>query len=169
MESAKLPSTPPKIGLFTGSFDPVTLGHLDIIERASQLFDLLYIGIFDNPAKQPLFGLDERLQLLSSSIRSNNVKLLVHDQDLTVNIAKKWGVTALVRSVRGEQDLAYEANMIYFNRQMTGVETVLLVAQPALAMISSSRIRELASYGADVSAYVPTNVNRKLREKFGKS
>ncbi|MDR2975978.1 MAG: pantetheine-phosphate adenylyltransferase [Streptococcaceae bacterium] len=159
-----------KIGLFTGSFDPVTNGHLDIIARASKLFDKLYVGIFDNPNKNYLFSLSERTQLLQEDLdKFGNVELLVHQPELTVRIAAEKHVTALVRAVRTASDFDYEANMIYFNREMTGVETVLLVAQPELAMISSSRVRELSGFKQDVSRFVPANVNKSLEEKFGRN
>jgi pantetheine-phosphate adenylyltransferase len=159
-----------KIGLFTGSFDPVTNGHLDIIARASKLFDKLYVGIFDNPNKNYLFSIAERTQLLQENLdKFDNVELLVHQPELMVRIAAEKHVTALVRAVRTASDFDYEANMIYFNREMTGVETVLLVAQPELAMISSSRVRELAGFKQDVSRFVPANVNKSLEEKFGRN
>lgn len=162
-----------KIGLLTGSFDPLTLGHLDIIQRASRLFDKLYVGIFKNEAKQPLFSATERLQMLQEALSAltatdpslKNVTVITHDQDLTVNVAKKLGVTALVRSVRNAQDLAYEDNMAYFNRAMTGVETVLLLAQPDLAPINSTRMRELTRFNQDVSQWVPENVARAIQQK----
>lgn len=159
-----------KIGFFTGSFDPVTNGHLDIIARASRLFDKLYVGIFNNPEKNYLFSLDERSALLQENLlKFENVELLVHGRDLTVNIAREKGVTALVRALRTSADFDYEANMIYFNREMTGVETILLTAQPDLSMISSSRIKELAGFGQDVSKFVPANVNESLEKKFGRN
>lgn len=153
-----------KIGLFTGTFDPPTLGHLDIIERASLLFDELYVGVFKNDQKNPLFTTAERQKMLEA-ISPAGVKIIVHERDLTVNIAKELGVTALVRSVRNAADLVYEENMIYFNREMTGVETILLMAKPELAMISSSRMRELHSFGQEVSQWLPEAVNAALRGK----
>jgi pantetheine-phosphate adenylyltransferase len=94
-----------------------------------------------------------------------NVEVIPHPTGLTVAIAKAHGVTALVRSVRGAQDFDYEANMIYFNHEMTGIETILLAAKPELGMISSSRVKELAGFGVDVSYYVPGNVAAALKLK----
>ena len=166
MASQKSLSTA-KIGLFTGSFDPVTYGHLDVIIRASQLFDKLYVAVFENHEKQALFSLDERLSMLQENLQKfSNVELIKHQRDLTVNIARELKVTALIRSIRNSQDFDYESNMIYFNHEMTGVETILLVARPELGMISSSRVKELSSYGQDVSKYVPENVAQKLQERF---
>ncbi|HEY0222111.1 pantetheine-phosphate adenylyltransferase [Lactovum miscens] len=177
MESQKLQSTQTqtnfnvnkKIGLFTGSFDPMTMGHLDIIARASKLFDKLYVGVFDNPSKNYSFSVNERSALIKENLQEfKNVEIITHSSDLTVNVAKKFKVTALVRSVRSISDFDYEANMIYFNHEMTGVETILLVAKPELGMISSSRVKELVAYGVDISKYVPKNVAHKLKEKYVK-
>ncbi|MDR0299996.1 MAG: pantetheine-phosphate adenylyltransferase [Streptococcaceae bacterium] len=165
MESQKLQSTA-KIGLFIGSFDPVTRGHLDIILRASKLFDKLYVGIFDNPDKSYSFTINERSALLKENLLElQNVEVITHEKNLTVNIARELGTTALVRSVRSAHDFDYEANMIYFNREMTGIETILLVAKPELGMISSSRVKELAKFDIDISQYVPENVAQKLKLK----
>ncbi|MDR1606733.1 MAG: pantetheine-phosphate adenylyltransferase [Streptococcaceae bacterium] len=155
------------IGLYTGTFDPMTKGHLDIIQRASQLFETLYVGIFQNDHKQPLLTSQERKALLETLLATfDNVEVIVHEADLTVNVAKKLGVTALVRSVRNAQDLAYESEMVYFNRQMTGIETVLLLATPDLQYINSTRIKELAQFGVDVSRWVPDLVKAALEKKF---
>ncbi|OFI49101.1 pantetheine-phosphate adenylyltransferase [Floricoccus tropicus] len=154
-----------KIGLFTGTFDPLTNGHLDIIERASKLFDILYVGIFKNDSKNPLFTTEERKAMIEKEVASfKNVKVIVHEKDLTVNIAKKLGVTSLVRSVRNAQDLAYESEMVFFNRQMTGVETILLVARPELEYINSTRVKEIFKLGGDVSPYLPTEILREMEK-----
>lgn len=157
-----------KIGLFTGTFDPLTNGHLDIIERASQHFDQLYVGIFKNDQKNPLFSTDKRLKMIEEAVgtlpQASNIKVIQHDRDLTVNIAKKLGVTALVRSLRNAQDLEYEKNMFYFNMEMTGIETVFFLAKPALEPINSTRMRELHAFGQDVSQWLPENVAHELRK-----
>lgn len=169
MASQKSPSTSEKrakIGLFTGTFDPLTNGHLDIIARASQLFDKLYVGIFKNDSKNPMFTTDERRQMLEKIlVKFDNVEIIVHERDLTVNIAEKLAVTALVRSIRNAADLDYEKNMIVFNREMTGIETVLLVAKPELEQISSSRIKELFSYGQTIEKWVPAEIVQAMKEK----
>lgn len=154
-----------KIGLFTGTFDPMTNGHVDIIGRASQLFDKLYVGIFKNDAKNPMLPTVQRKKILEKTLKNlGNVEIIVHERDLTVNIAKKLGVTALVRSVRNAQDLEYEKNMIYFNREMTGIETILLMAKPEFEPISSTRMRELLSFDQDISKWVPEEVLHELKK-----
>jgi pantetheine-phosphate adenylyltransferase len=157
-----------KIGLYTGTFDPMTKGHLDIIQRAAQLFDKLYVGIFKNDRKSPLFTAAERKTLFETLLKdTTNVELLVHESDLTVNVAQQLGVTALVRSVRNAKDLAYESEMVYFNHQMTGIETVLLVAKPDLQYINSTRMKELAHFGVDLSEWLPAEVVAAMEKKIG--
>ncbi|GAX48146.1 pantetheine-phosphate adenylyltransferase [Pseudolactococcus reticulitermitis] len=156
-----------KIGLYTGTFDPITNGHLDIIHRAAKLFDKLYVGIFNNDKKNPLFTSAERAEMMGELLAEfEQIDVIVHESDLTVNVAQKLGVTALVRSVRNAQDLDYESAMIYFNHDMTGVETVLLAASPELQYVSSTRMKELAHFGVDVSKWVPALVALELEKKF---
>ncbi|GBG96807.1 pantetheine-phosphate adenylyltransferase [Lactococcus termiticola] len=155
-----------KIGLFTGTFDPMTLGHLDIIERASKLFDLLYVGIFNNDQKSPLFKTEERRAMLEETLADfDNVKVIVHEAELTVKVAEKLGVTALVRSVRDASDLAYEENMFYFNLEMSGLDTLLLMARPELKALNSTRMRELYHFDQDLSDWLPEPVKRALEAK----
>ncbi|MCL2681353.1 MAG: pantetheine-phosphate adenylyltransferase [Streptococcaceae bacterium] len=157
-----------KIGLFTGSFDPFTNGHLDIVKRGAQLFDKLYIGAFQNDQKTAFFTRDERINQIESVIREeklDNVRIIVHERDLTVNVAKKLGVTALLRSIRNSQDLEHEQSLSYFNQELADLETIILPARPDLAYISSTRIREVYSYDADYSQWVPTSVAQAMKEK----
>ena len=158
-----------RIGLYTGTFDVVTNGHLDIISRSAKLFDVLYVGIFDNVKKNPIFSLNERRDMLVKLVSQyEHVKVVVHESQLTVHVAKDLGASALVRSVRNVQDLAYESEMCFFNQQMTGIETVVLLANPELQYISSSRIKELAAMGMDISKWVPALVRDELEKKLGR-
>lgn len=157
-----------RIGLYTGTFDAVTNGHMDIIYRAAQLFDILYVGIFDNVKKNSIFSLVERQEMLNKLLSQyDNVKVVVHKSQLTVDVAEQLNVSALVRSVRNIQDLSYESEMYFFNQKMTGIETVILLANPELQYISSSRIKELATKGMDISQWVPTIVKEELEKKLG--
>lgn len=153
-----------KIGLFTGSFDPITNGHLDLIERASKLFDHLYIGIFFNKDKTGLLPIDKRQATIEQALSHlDNVTVLTSHSRLTVDVAKELGVTALVRGLRNAQDLTYEASMDFFNHELAPeLETVYLLSKPALSQVSSSRIRELIHFGADISPYVPASVLREM-------
>lgn len=153
-----------KIGLFTGSFDPVTLGHVDLIERASRLVDKLYVGIFYNQEKSAFLSLERRYALLSGAVASiENVEVITSSQALTVDVAKNLGVTVLVRGLRGAEDVNYEASLDFFNRALApNLETIYLLAQPHLKYISSSRVRELLSFHADIRPYVPQNVVKEL-------
>lgn len=155
-------------GLYAGSFDPLTKGHLDIIERAADLVNTLYVGLFVNSQKQGLFTMEERIQILQESLRDlPNVRIILAEDQLLADVARELEVVVLFRGLRNPEDFAYEANMDYFNRQLTeGLETLYLMAQPALAPINSSRIRELIHFKGDISDYVPTPVLGMVLKKY---
>ena len=149
-----------KIGLFTGSFDPVTIGHVDVIERASQLFETLYVGVFFNQDKPGFLSLTQRERCLKKALAHlPNVRIFTSQTRLVSDIAQELGVTALVRGLRGTEDVTYEASLDFFNHELApDIETIYLLAKPQYRYISSSRIRELASFRADFSKYVPQGV-----------
>ncbi|HFR3765925.1 pantetheine-phosphate adenylyltransferase [Streptococcus suis] len=155
-----------KIGMFTGSFDPITKGHLDIIERASSLFDRLYVGIFYNPNKNGLFTGQERLDLLEKVFaKDEKIQVFLAGQELVVDAAHERGVTHIVRGLRNGIDLEYEANFDYFNRKLApDLETVYLISKPEYRNISSSQIRELIAYKQDISPYVPELVSKEIEK-----
>lgn len=155
-----------KIGMFTGSFDPITNGHVDIIERASGLFDKLYVGIFFNPNKIGLFTGQERLALLQKVFEGNEkIEAFLAGQELVVDVAHKRQVSHIIRGLRNGIDLEYEANFDYFNRQLApDLETVYLLSKPEYRNISSSQIRELIHYKQDISPYVPLVVSEEIRK-----
>ncbi|NQJ72102.1 pantetheine-phosphate adenylyltransferase [Streptococcus suis] len=155
-----------KIGMFTGSFDPITNGHLDIIERASGLFDKLYVGIFFNPNKIGLFTGQERLALLQKVFeRNEKIEVFLASQELVVDVARERRVSHIVRGLRNGIDLEYEANFDYFNRQLAPeLETVYLMSKPEYRNISSSQIRELIHYQQDISPYVPQVVSEEIKK-----
>ena len=159
-----------RIGMFTGSFDPLTKGHLDLIVRASQLFDHLYVGVFYNKNKEGLFDLSVRQGILEASLSDlANVSVVVAKESLTVDLARELGVTHLIRGLRNATDLEYEANMDYFNKRLAPeIETLYLIAQQELQPISSSRVRELIHFEADISAYVPPAVLKEVEARRGK-
>ena len=157
-----------KIGLFTGSFDPVTLGHVELIERASRLFDRLYVGLFYNKDKQGQFSLEQRLLFLKEALTHlDNVAVLAVSNRLAVHVAQEHGVTHLVRGLRNATDLEYEDNLAYFNHQLADqLDTIFLLSQGDRRYISSSRVRELIYFKADVRPYVPEVVALEVEKSY---
>ena len=159
------------IAVYPGSFDPATLGHLSVIRRSAELFSEVVVLITHNPAKQTLFTAQERkalieVALLDAGLPSIKVDLL--DSGLLVDKAKALGATAIVKGFRTSADLDYELPMAQVNRDLTGIETVFLAAEPEYGYVSSSLVREVASLGGDVSKYVSKNVARELSRRFAK-
>lgn len=142
--------------LFPGSFDPFTIGHKDIVDRALASFaDEVIIAIGVHPQKKCMFTADERIAQIKRIFASEpRVKVCSYD-GLTTDFAQEMGVTALLRSVRSVKDYEYECELADINRQLTGIETIILIAQPQYAAISSSTVRELIHYGKDVSTFLP--------------
>ena len=156
-----------KIGLLAGYFDPVTKGHLDLIKRASQLLDQLYVGIFYNQNKAGFLPLARRQALLEAVVKGlPNVSVITSHDQLAVDVAKDVGASVLVRGLRNGQDLTYEASMDHFNHDLAPeLETIYLLAKPGLSYVSSSRVRELTHFGADIRPYVPEPVALELEKK----
>ena len=145
----------PKGGLFPGSFDPFTLGHADIVQRALTLFDEVIIAVGCNEHKPGWLPVEERLQRLRTLYAREPRVRVESYQGLTVDFAQARGVAAIVRGVRTTADFEYEMQMADVNRQLTGIETLLLPARPQLASLSSSVLRELAHNGRDISPWLP--------------
>ncbi|NVY95712.1 pantetheine-phosphate adenylyltransferase [Lactobacillus sp. DCY120] len=158
-----------KVGLFAGSFDPVTLGHIDLIQRASRLFDHLYVVIMTNSSKNYLFSFVEKENLLQQALAAvdcPNVTVLTAANQLVVTVAQKVQAQFLVRGLRGSADLDYELAMQEINHlQDRQLETVYLVARPQYAHISSSMVKEVAHYGGQVAGLVPPVVATALAQK----
>ena len=149
-----------RTGVYTGSFDPPTLGHLDIIARAARLFDRLVIGVGTNAGKQPLFERDERLAILRREVAAvaGSVEIKPFD-GLAVDFAEREGAMALVRGLRGPGDLAFEQAMAGMNGAMKpALDTVFLVARPELAAIASSLVKDVARGRGDVAKFVTPSV-----------
>lgn len=146
-----------------GSYDPVTNGHVDIVERALLLFDEVVVAIVHNPAKQGLFTIDERTEMIeTATAHLAGVSVQAFADTLVVDVCSQVGAHAMVKGLRGEADFAYELPMANMNRHLTGVETVFLVADPSLTHVSSSLIKEVVRYGGDVTGLVPDAVTRAL-------
>lgn len=157
-----------KIGLFTGSFDPVTLGHVDLIARASQLFDQLYVGIFYNKEKEGLFSIDDRQDMLQEALKNlANVKVITANNSLAVAVAAELEVTHLVRGLRNGNDLTYEVNLEFYNKHLNPkIDTVYLMSANQWQEVSSSRIRELIYFKAAISDFVPNSVVEKVEKNY---
>ncbi len=156
-----------RICLFPGSFDPVTCGHLDLIRRAVALYDRVVVAVGENGAKRGCFPVAARLDLLRRCTEKlGNVETAVY-QGLTVNFAREIGAQVMLRGVRDAADMASEAALASVNRHLCPeIETVLLLCRPELAGVSSTVVRELASYGADLTGYVPDEIIPLVREHF---
>ncbi len=144
-----------KRAIFPGSFDPFTIGHHDIVLRGLQLFDEIIIGIGHNISKRDAFPLEERLAAIQSAFKSEpRVKVMAYD-GLTVDFAAEQQAQFILRGVRSVQDFEYERNIAEANKQLSGIETVLLYTRPEYAHISSTLLRDLHSHGKDISPYLP--------------
>ena len=156
-----------KIGLFTGSFDPMTNGHLDLIERARKLFDKLYVGIFYNPHKMGFLPIESRKKTVEKAVgHLKNVEVMASHDELVVDVARKLGVQVMVRGLRNATDLQYEASFDYYNHQLASeLETIYLHSRLEHIHISSSAVRELLKFGQDISGYVPNTVLEELEDE----
>ena len=155
------------IALIPGSFDPVTNGHLDIIERSARHFDELIVATIRNPQKtQTLFTLEERQAMLAEATHfMGNVRIDVF-KGLLVDFAQDNGVTAIVKGLRAVSDFDYELQMAQMNYKLSGIETLFMPTSPEHSFLSSSLVREVARFGGDVSSMVPPEVARRLGERF---
>ncbi|MBA1434322.1 pantetheine-phosphate adenylyltransferase [Bombilactobacillus bombi] len=160
-----------KIGIYAGSFDPVTNGHLDIIQRSSKLFDRLYVVIMNNTSKHYLFTFREKQELLNNALQQlacQNVQVKVADNQLVADVAQSLNAQWLVRGLRSAADLNYEISMQQINRQQNQhLEIVYLVSQPQYMYVASSMIKEVVKYGGQVTDWVPEVVQSALRQKLG--
>jgi pantetheine-phosphate adenylyltransferase len=155
-----------RIAVVPGSFDPVTLGHLDIVRRAARLYDELVVLVVHNPGKTPMLPLEERVALLERVIRDAGLPASVRVDSwgagLLVDYCRQVGATVLVKGVRSQLDVTYETPMALVNRDLADVETVLLLPDPAHAHVSSSLVRQVEALGGDVAPYVPAAVAEAL-------
>ncbi|MDN6162454.1 MAG: pantetheine-phosphate adenylyltransferase [Atopostipes sp.] len=159
--------------IYAGSFDPFTLGHLDIVNRASTMFDEVIIAISTNTSKKSLFTSDEKKEMIRKVIKKHskvNVQVIQFTDQLIVDLAEREEAQVLLRGLRSSIDMEYEMNIASANKtQNPSVESVFLMAAEEYRFISSSLIKELAQFNGDVSTMVPATVAKKLKEKFESS
>ena len=162
-----------RVGLYPGTFDPITLGHIDIIERATRLVDKLVIGVAINRDKGPLFNLEERVSMIEAEcaklVGETGTEIVVHPfENLLIDCARDVGAGIIVRGLRAVADFEYEYQMVGMNRQLDKeIETVFLMAEATHQAIASKLVKEIARLGGDVSKFVTPRVNAELLARFG--
>jgi len=158
-----------RVAIYPGSFDPLTMGHVDIIKRAAPLFDKLYICISESTAKSYTFSLEERKQLIKECFPSDTIEVVVN-KGLTAKVAKELGAQYILRGIRTYMDMEYEKSMDTMNSSLyPDLETIFLFASSHLSTISSSLVKEVAFLGGDISTFVPPNVLNLLLDKVKKN
>ena len=154
--------------LCPGSFDPVTLGHVDIIERSARHFDEVIVAVIRNPQKaQSLFTLEERQEMLSEVLAHLPNIRIEFFKGLLVEFAKDHGAESIVKGLRAISDFDYELQMAQMNQRLSGIDTFFLSTSPQYSFLSSSLVREVARFGGDVSSMVPPLVAKRLAERYG--
>ncbi|GAB4318956.1 MAG: pantetheine-phosphate adenylyltransferase [Candidatus Zixiibacteriota bacterium] len=168
-------SRPQRLGIYAGTFDPITFGHLDLIHRALALFDNLIVAIAQNPTKQPLFTADERHDLILECLKTfddpdleQRIEVLIFD-GLLADLARRRKATAFLRGLRAVSDFEFEFQMALTNRSLAPeVEAVYLMPNAKYSFLSSSIIKDVARHGGDVSKFVPPVVVQRMARRFGK-
>lgn len=155
-----------RIAACSGSFDPVTYGHLDIFGRAARLYDEVWVAVFHNASKNALFSVEERVELLRETTADIPNVHIASFQGLVVDFCKKHGAGVLVRGVRAASDFDYELQMAQMNYGLEGIETVFIPTNPLYSFLSSSMVKDVAKWGGDISPYVPEFVQSRLIERL---
>lgn len=156
--------------IYAGSFDPFTMGHLNILKRASKMFEEVIIAIGTNTSKKSLFTPEEKLEMIQEVIDEseiNNVRVMLHTKGLTVNLAKVEKANVMLRGIRSLTDMEYEMNIASMNKtQEPEIESVFLMADEKYRFVSSTLIKEIAMFDGDVSEMVPAGIGRRMKEKY---
>jgi pantetheine-phosphate adenylyltransferase len=157
----------PDIAVYPGTFDPITHGHLDIIERARLHVSTLVVAVSQNPGKQPMFTLEERIATVKEVLNDVDGVEVASFEGLLVDYALGRGARLIVKGLRAVSDFEYEMQMAQMNHRLAGVETLFMVANPAFSFLSSSIVKEVARFGGSVEGLVPAEVARRLKERIG--
>ncbi len=161
-----VPATPRNAAIYPGSFDPMTRGHLDVIERAAALFDTVVVAVVVNPQKRdPLFTLDEREQMIRGAVAHLKNVEVTHFRGLLADFVRNTGANVIVKGLRVVSDFESEMSTALMNRSLSSVDTVFLPSDPKWSFVSSSLVKEVYSLGADVAEYVPPAVLNVMRSK----
>jgi pantetheine-phosphate adenylyltransferase len=160
----------PTLAVYPGSFDPITLGHVDIIERCSKIVDELHVLVVHNPEKSPMFTSAKRIELIQESLKeagvtSSKIKVTELSSGLLVDYIRKVDAKLLIKGFRNNVDLDYELPMAKVNRDLSGIETIFISADPQYGLVASSLVREVASLGGPVQNYVSAAVAKALLEQ----
>ncbi|MBR0149653.1 MAG: pantetheine-phosphate adenylyltransferase [Lachnospiraceae bacterium] len=157
-----------KRAIYPGSFDPVTYGHIDIIKRSAKVFDELVVAVLSNKAKSPLFSVEERVKMLQEVCADIENVRVDSFSGLLVDYAAKSEADVIIRGLRAVTDFEYELQMAQTNRKLSGdVDTVFLTTSLEYAYLSSTTVKEVASFGRDISRFVPESIAKKVYEKYG--
>jgi len=155
------------IAVYPGSFDPVTNGHIDLIQRSAALFDKVIVAILRNSGKTPLFSVEERREMLESAVGEIGNVSVTDFSGLLVDFAERSGASVIIRGIRAISDYEYELQMALINRRLSSrVETVFMLPAETYSFLSSKLVKEIASYGGAISGLVPEEVERRLRGRF---
>ena len=156
-----------KTAVYPGSFDPVTNGHIDVIERASKIFDNLIITVGDNPGKEPLFSREERVEMIREATKDIKNVIVEAFEGLLLDYLKKKGSKIIIRGLRAVSDFEFEFQRALMNRKVNGdVETIFIMTKEDYVFLNSSIIKEMAMFGGSVKKFVPEVVEKRLKEKY---
>ncbi|MCK5172402.1 MAG: pantetheine-phosphate adenylyltransferase [Planctomycetes bacterium] len=157
----------PVRAIFPGSFDPITNGHLDVIQRGVKLFDQLIVAVGQNPTKNELFSLDERVEMITELVKDMPRVVVESYECLTVKFAAEKKVDVMLRGLRNLTDVQYEFQLAMTNRSVAGIETIFVMTSEEYGFVNSTMVREVALLGGDVGKLIPPSVYAKVRERLG--
>ena len=157
-----------KVAIYPGSFDPITFGHIDIVDRATSLFDQVIIGVAESRSKEPLFSTDERIELIRESFKDNNkINVIGYSKKLTVDLARENNAIAIIRGLRAVADFEYEFQLATMNRSLApDIESIFFTPKDTLIYVSSSLVKEIAQFGGNVERFVTKHIVSALDKKF---